>query len=57
LEPLPEVRAVILQAAHHDYETLNWAAIPGCEAVLDGRAALSRQQIPGDLALLWVGRS
>jgi nucleotide sugar dehydrogenase len=57
LNPLPAVRAVILQAAHHEYETLDWAAIPGCEAVLDGRAALSREQIPGELALLWVGRS
>jgi UDP-N-acetyl-D-mannosaminuronate dehydrogenase len=57
LNPLPDVRAIILQANHREYENLDWAAIPGCEAVLDGRAALSREQIPGEMALLWIGRS
>jgi UDP-N-acetyl-D-mannosaminuronic acid dehydrogenase len=56
LNPLPQVTAVILQAAHTAYESLDWGSIPGCKAVLDGRGVLNRQQVGGNMPLLWVGR-
>ena len=39
--------AVILQAAHSEYADLDYAAIPGCKVVLDGRNALDRASIEG----------
>jgi nucleotide sugar dehydrogenase len=42
LPPLAPVDAVVLQAAHRDYEALDFATIPGCRVVLDGRGALDR---------------
>jgi UDP-N-acetyl-D-mannosaminuronic acid dehydrogenase len=53
LEALPPVKVIILQAAHHQYDGLDWGAFKGVEAVLDGRGAL---QSAGDLPLLWIGR-
>ncbi|MBF6592017.1 MAG: hypothetical protein IVW57_16025, partial [Ktedonobacterales bacterium] len=45
--PLPsekkaEVSALILQAAHTAYHTLDLGEFPGCRVVLDGRRALAR---------------
>jgi nucleotide sugar dehydrogenase len=54
LNALPKIKAVILQAGHEQYKKLDWAAIPGCEAVLDGRAILTER--PANIKLLWVGR-
>lgn len=54
LNALPKIKAVILQAGHEQYQKLDWAAIPGCEAVLDGRAILTER--PANIKLLWVGR-
>jgi UDP-N-acetyl-D-mannosaminuronate dehydrogenase len=50
LEPSPcppslPVDAVVLQAAHPEYAGLDYAGIPGCRAVLDGRGALKRETI------------
>jgi nucleotide sugar dehydrogenase len=45
LPPGQPVDAVVLQAAHRDYEALDFAAIPGCRVVLDGRGALDRGPI------------
>ena len=45
LPPEAPVDAVILQAAHPEYAGLNYAAIEGCRAVLDGRNALNRTAI------------
>lgn len=54
LDKLPKIKAVILQAAHDQYQNLDWASLEGCEAVLDGRAVLNELPLP--LKLLWVGR-
>ncbi len=40
-----EVSALILQAAHSAYQTLDLAAFPRCRAVLDGRKALARETV------------
>jgi hypothetical protein len=39
------VDAAVLQAAHAEYEGLDFAGIPGCTVVLDGRCALDRAAI------------
>jgi nucleotide sugar dehydrogenase len=48
--PLPpdgygEVRAIIVQAAHRAYHTLDFRVFTGCSVVLDGRRALAPAQI------------
>lgn len=53
LNSLPDIKAVILQAAHDSYKNLDWATL-GAEAVLDGRGVL--QALPQNITLLWVGR-
>lgn len=45
LPPQAPVDAVILQAAHAEYIEWDYASIPGCRAVLDGRGALDRDAI------------
>jgi nucleotide sugar dehydrogenase len=56
LEPLPAASAVILQAMHSGYKTLDWGHIPGLKVVLDGRGDLPRSDVPSQIDLLWVGR-
>jgi nucleotide sugar dehydrogenase len=48
--PLPaekngEISAIIVQAAHSAYATLDLAAFPTCKAVLDGRKALAPEAV------------
>ncbi len=47
LDNLPECDAVIVQAYHDAYKTLDWRALSrvGCKTVLDGRNSLSRSDI------------
>jgi nucleotide sugar dehydrogenase len=40
-----EIHAVILQAAHHSYQTFDFSQLPQCRVVLDGRRALAREPI------------
>lgn len=56
LDPPPSVTAIILQAAHADYESLDWSVFPDCQAVLDGRNALKADAVGAKMPLLWVGR-
>jgi UDP-N-acetyl-D-mannosaminuronate dehydrogenase len=37
LPPRGEIDAVVLQAGHREYASLDFAALKGCRAVLDGR--------------------
>lgn len=41
LNPLPDVKAIVLQAHHSMYHKLDWRAFRGLRALLDGRGALS----------------
>ena len=43
-EPL-DVDAVIVQAFHREYQTLDWARFRGLKAVFDGRSALEPERI------------
>ncbi|MEX0801438.1 MAG: nucleotide sugar dehydrogenase [Dehalococcoidia bacterium] len=57
LEPPPSVDAIVLQAAHDEYKTMDFAAFPGCRVVLDGRNVLSREDVEAKgLRYLGVGR-
>ncbi len=40
-----EVSAILLQANHQAYQSLNFGRFPNCRVVLDGRQALDRQRI------------
>jgi nucleotide sugar dehydrogenase len=40
-----EVRAIILQANHRAYQSLDFSRFPACQVVLDGRQALHREKI------------
>ncbi len=49
--------AVVVQAWHAEYHTLDLSAFAGCEAVLDGRNALSRESIEAlGMRYLGIGR-
>jgi nucleotide sugar dehydrogenase len=41
----PEISAMVLQANHPTYQTLDFERFPGCRVVLDGRRALKRAEI------------
>lgn len=62
LEPSPlppgqPIDAVILQAMHPEYAGLDFAALPGCRAVLDGRNALDGAPIEAaGLRYIAIGR-
>ncbi len=57
LEPPPQVDAIILQANHDEYRTIDFGAFRGCRAILDGRNALSREDIESKgLLYLGIGR-
>jgi nucleotide sugar dehydrogenase len=57
LEPPPQVDAIVLQAAHDEYRTMDFAAFRGCRAVLDGRNVLSREEVEAKgLRYLGIGR-
>jgi nucleotide sugar dehydrogenase len=59
LETLPECEAVILQAYHDHYRSIDWRRIAGlgCRVVLDGRNALDRQAIEdAGMHYLGIGR-
>jgi nucleotide sugar dehydrogenase len=40
-----EIRAIILQANHHAYQSFDFSRFRGCQVVLDGRQALQRAKI------------
>lgn len=40
-----DIRAIILQAAHHTYQEFDFGRFAHCQVVLDGRRALRREQI------------
>ncbi len=40
-----EIRAIILQANHHAYQSLDFSRFSCCQVVLDGRQALHREKI------------
>ncbi len=57
LPPSVPVDAVVLQAAHPEYASLDYGAIPGCKAVLDGRGALDAAAIrDAGLKYIAIGR-
>lgn len=59
LEDLPKCDAVILQAYHDPYRSLDWCQFGqrGCRAVLDGRNVLDRQVIEAaGMEYLGIGR-
>jgi nucleotide sugar dehydrogenase len=59
IESPPECAAVILQAYHDSYRSLDWRRMRslGCEVVLDGRNALDRQTIEAvGMTYLGIGR-
>jgi len=57
LEPPPRVDAIILQAAHDEYHSMDFGAFPGCRVVLDGRNALSREDVEAaGVRYLGIGR-
>ncbi len=57
LEPPPQVDAIILQANHDEYRSMDFGAFTGCRVVLDGRNALSREDVEAkDLRYLAIGR-
>lgn len=59
LEALPPLDALILQARHDTYKSLDWAQIAalGCKVVLDGRNALNRQDVEAaGMKYLGMGR-
>lgn len=57
LDPPPAVDAIVLQAYHDQYRSLDLAAFPGCRVVLDGRNALSREAVESrGMRYLGIGR-
>lgn len=57
LEPLPEVDAIVLQANHDEYRSVDFSAFRGCRALLDGRNALSREDVEAmGIRYLGIGR-
>jgi nucleotide sugar dehydrogenase len=51
------VDAVVLQAYHDAYHQLDFAALPGCQVVLDGRNALPRQRVEAaGMVYIGIGR-
>jgi nucleotide sugar dehydrogenase len=59
LDQLPALDAVILQAYHDDYRTLDWSKVAarGCRVVLDGRNVLERRDIEAaGMVYLGMGR-
>ena len=57
LEAPTAVRAVIVQAPHASYRSLDWASIPGLALVVDGRNALDRAPIvAAGIAYAGIGR-
>ncbi len=59
LTDLPQIDALILQAYHQEYKSLDWSQIAavGCKAVLDGRNSLDRETIEGaGMQYLGIGR-
>lgn len=57
LEPPPQVDAIVLQASHDEYRTMDFGAFRGCLALLDGRNALSREDVEvKGLRYLGIGR-
>jgi nucleotide sugar dehydrogenase len=57
LEPPPQVDALVLQASHDEYRSMDFGAFRGCRVVLDGRNALSREEVETKgLRYLGIGR-
>jgi UDP-N-acetyl-D-mannosaminuronic acid dehydrogenase len=57
LPPRGAIDAVVLQAVHPEYATLDYGSLAGCRAVLDGRGALDRSAIEGaGLKYIAIGR-
>jgi nucleotide sugar dehydrogenase len=54
LPPAGKVDAVLLQAAHRDYEALDLASLSGCRVFLDGRGAFDRSRVEA-AGLRYVG--
>ena len=52
-----QIDAVVLQAAHSEYRGLDYASLPGCRVVLDGRGALDAAAIEvAGLRYIAIGR-
>lgn len=47
LPPATAVDALVLQAAHAEYEALDFGLFEGCRVLLDGRSALDRSRVEG----------
>ena len=57
LPPSEMIDAVVLQAAHPEYQGLDYASLRGCRAVLDGRQALDARSIEAaGLRYIAIGR-
>ena len=57
LEPPPAVDAIVLQANHHQYKSLDLKSFAGCRTLLDGRNALSPEAVKASgLSYLGIGR-
>ncbi|MFQ5859763.1 MAG: nucleotide sugar dehydrogenase, partial [Anaerolineae bacterium] len=57
LEPPPPVDAIVLQAYHDEYKSLDLRAFQGCRVLLDGRNVLSREEVEGNgMRYLGIGR-
>ena len=57
LEPPPAADAVVLQAYHDRYRSLDMSSFPGCRVVLDGRNVLSPEAVTASGAsYLGIGR-
>ena len=57
LEPPPAVDAIVLQANHEQYKSLDLRSFIGCQALLDGRNALSPEAVKASgLSYLGIGR-
>ena len=57
LEPSPAADAVVLQAYHDRYRSLDMSSFPGCRVVLDGRNVLSPDAVTASgVSYLGIGR-
>ncbi len=57
LEPPPQVEGIILQADHDEYRSMDFGAFRGCRVLLDGRNALSREDVEAKgMRYLGIGR-
>jgi UDP-N-acetyl-D-mannosaminuronate dehydrogenase len=57
LEPPPAVDAIVLQASHDEYRSVDFSAFRGCQVLLDGRNALSREDVEAKgIRYLGIGR-